>query len=397
MGVVATEAESPVPPKWTPADYTRYFVIQAIRKYQSEGLEATVAHYNTPESEDGQWYVFIVDRNEVMVAHANPDLVGVNVNDILGPNGYPSGAAVYATADEDGAWFDYTFPNLATGTAETKHSWMVHYDGIVFGSGWYERGPSKTDGPGYTKGYVQQAINLYNAVGLEDTLAYYNSPESVDGQWYMFLGDPQTGNLIAHGANPALAGTHRSQITGPNGYPAGAAVAASADEDGGWFEYTFPNPATGSVETKHSLMVLHDGILFGSGWYEEGPRKTDVEAYTRSVVQQAINLYDAVGLEDTLTYYNTGESVDGQWYAFIVDAETGVTIGHHNPALRDRDPSLRVDATGYFYGDDLLAATESGSWSSYVIVNPNTGENQRKHTFAVLHDGYIFASGWYEQ
>ena len=33
----------------------------------------------------------------------------------------------------------------------------------------------------------------------------------------------------------------------------------------------------------------------------------------------------------------------------------------------------------------------------YVIVNPETGENQRKHTFAVLHDGYIFASGWYEQ
>ena len=54
-------------------------------------------------------------------------------------------------------------------------------------------------------------------------------------------------------------------------------------------------------------------------------------------------------------------------------------------------------ATFFFYGDDLLAATESGSWVEYVIVNPETGENQKKHTFAVLHDGYIFASGWYEQ
>ena len=102
-------------------------------------------------------------------------------------------------------------------------------------------------------------------------------------------------------------------------------------------------------------------------------------------------------MEDTVAYYNTRESVDGQWYAFIVDGESGVTIAHHNPALRGRDPSLRMDATGHFYGDDLLAASESGSWVEYVIINPETGENQRKHTFAVLHDGYIFASGWHEQ
>ena len=273
---------------------------------------------------------------------------------------------------------------------------MVVHDGLTFGTGWYEAGPSKTDGPGYTQAYVQQAINLYNAVGLEDTLAYYNSPESVDGQWYLFMGDVESGNLIGHGANPALVGTHRSEITGPAGYPAGSAIAAVADEDGEWFDYTFINPATGGVEIKHSWMVVRDGILFGSGWYEPGPSKTDVEGYTRGFVQQAINLYNAVGLEETLAYYNTRESVDGQWYAFIVDAATGVTIGHFNPALRDRDPSLRVDATGYFYGDDLLSAAESGSWSSYVIVNPDTGENQRKHTFAALHDGYIFASGWYE-
>ena len=364
--------------------------------YEAEGLETTVTYYNTPESVDGQWYMFIVDRNKTMVAHANPAQVGRDVNDILGPNGYPSGAVVYATADEDGAWFDYTFPNLATGTVETKHSWMVSYDGIVFGSGWYEAGPSRTDPPAYTRAFVQQAIGLYDATGLEDTLAYYNSPESIDGQWYIFMGDTQSGTLIANAANPALVGRHRTEIVGPSGYPTGAAVAASADEDGAWFDYTFTNPATGAVETKHSWLVIHDGLLFGSGWYEEGPPKTDAPAYTRSVVRQAINLYDALGLEDTVAYYNTPESVDGQWYTFIVDTATGISIGHYNPALRDREPTLRVDATGYFYGDDLLAATESGSWISYVITNPDTGLQQRKHTWAVLHDGYIFASGWYE-
>lgn len=388
------ETESSAPSRWTPDDYTRHYVIEAINMYDSEGLESTAAYYNSPESIDGQWYMYIADENEIMVSHANPELVGKNVNDIAGANGYPSGSVAYTVADEDGAWFDHTFPNLSTGALETKHSWVVRYDGMMFGSGWYEEGPGKTDSAAYTMAFVVQAINLYNALGLEAVREYYNSAASVDGQWYVFVVD-ENQTLLTH-PDPSEVGKNINDVVGPNGYPAGSSVYAVADENGAWFDYTFPNPATGAAETKHSWMVLHDGVTFGSGWYEQGPSKTDAPAYTRSVVQQAINLYNAVGLDDTLAYYNTRESVDGQWYAFIIDAKTGVSIGHHNPAIRDRDPSMRVDATGYFYGDDLLSASESGSWSSYVIVNPGTGENQRKHTFAVLHDGYIFASGWYE-
>jgi len=44
----------------------------------------------------------------------------------------------------------------------------------------------------------------------------------------------------------------------------------------------------------------------------------------------------------------------------------------------------------------MLAATEDGHWVSYVFVNPDTGEEQRKHAWVVPHDGLIFGSGWYE-
>ena len=176
---------------------------------------------------------------------------------------------------------------------------------------------------------------------------------------------------------------------------AGHAVAASADQDGAWFDYTYANPASGVVETKHSWMVIHDGITFGSGWYERGPGKSDAPAYTKAFVQQATNLYVALGLEETVAYYNTKESVDGQWYVFIIDPD-GYTIAHHNPQLRGRDPSLRVDATGYFYGDDLQSATEAGHWVDYVLLNSESGENRQKHTWIVRHDGLLFGSGWYE-
>ncbi len=255
--------------------------------------------------------------------------------------------------------------------------------------------PFKSDPDAYTRWFVEQALARYDALGLEGTIAYYNTEASVDGQWYVFIID-QDDTFLAHADNPALVGEHASVAVGPNDYPAGSAVAAVANEDGGWLDYTFPNPATGGAETKHSWIIRRDGLVFGSGWYASGPRKADAPAYTQTFVQQALNLYDALGLEGTIAYYNTEASVDGQWYVFIIDQD-GFTIGHHNPEFRGRDPSLRVDATGYFYGDDLLGATQAGRWVDYVILNPESGQEQRKHTWAVRYDGLIFASGWYEE
>ena len=246
----------------------------------------------------------------------------------------------------------------------------------------------------YTQYLVREAISRYDADGLEATLAHYNTSESMDGQWYVFIID-QNDVMRAHAPNPALVNRPVSAAVGPNGYPAGEAVAAVADEDGEWFDYTYPNPATGAAETKRSWMVKHDGFIFGSGWYEPGPRQSDAPAYTQNFVHQALNLYDALGLEAAIDYYSSEESVQGQWYVFIVD-EDGYTIAHHNPMFLMRDPSLRVDATGYFYGDELRSATESGRWVDYVLLNPETGNDRQKHTWVVRHDGYLFGSGWYE-
>ena len=254
--------------------------------------------------------------------------------------------------------------------------------------------PFKSDPDAYTRWFVEQALERYETSGLEETVAYYNTAASVDGQWYVFIID-QDDTMIAHAANPDFVGRHVSATVGPNGYPAGLAVAAAASEDGGWLDYTFPNPATGGAETKHSWIIRHDGLIFGSGWYERGPSKADAPAYTQAFVREAVNLYNALGLEETIAYYNSEEHIDDQWYVFIVNGD-GYTISHYNPALRWRDPSLRIDPTGYFYGDDLLAATEAGRWVNYVIRNPESGQDQRKHTWAVRHDGFLFGSGWYE-
>ncbi len=382
-------------PRSQPAVYTQAYVQAAVDRYESDGLDAALDYYNSDESVDGQWYVFIIDEEGEFIAHAvNPALLGVHASEVTGSDGYPLGQIILDSADEDGAWVEYFFAE-PSGAIGLKHSWVIKHDGLIFGSGWYEGPRPKYDQPAYTQEYVRLALNLYEASGRDVLVDYYNDPVSVDGQWYMFIAD-ESGRLIAHGANQDLVGVPLVDVIGANGYPSGRIAADDADEDGEWSVYTFFNPATGRSQNKHSWLIKHDALIFGSGWYEDGPRKSEQPTYTQALVQQALNLYDSSGLDATLNYYSDPVSVDGQWYVFIVDTETGRTIGHFNPDLRDRDPDLRVDPTGYFYGDDLLGATEEGRWISYVIRNPGTDEDSRKHTWAVLHDGYIFASGWYE-
>ncbi len=126
------------------------------------------------------------------------------------------------------------------------------------------------------------------------------------------------------------------------------------------------------------------------------PTKNEPAAYTQAVVQDAIRLYNSEGRQAAIDHYNSPDNVDGQWYVFII-GEDGYSIAHHNPDILGRDPALRVDSTGYFYGDEMVSATEAGKWVSYVFTNPDTGEETLKHTWMVRYDGLLFGSGWYEK
>ena len=54
----------------------------------------------------------------------------------------------------------------------------------------------------------------------------------------------------------------------------------AATKEGRWVSYVFANPEselaepdhTGAVEFKHTWVVRHDGLLFGSGWYHDEPQ-----------------------------------------------------------------------------------------------------------------------------
>ena len=259
---IARRVVTSIPLKSDPAEYTRFFVDAAIARYETQGLEATLAHYSHKESIDGQWYVFIIGEDDRLIAHPNPYRLGLDLRGWVGTdaNGYNYGPEMLSATDE-GKWVSYVYRNPEsggigpdhTGALEYKHVWTVRHDGLLFASGWYIPADE------YTRFVVDEAIARYQAEGLEETLAYYSSLESVDGQWYVFVATPE-GEIVGHYNADGLA-VHVQEMLDDGSF--------GAAEDGVWVNHEDVNPATGEVEDKHFWLVEHDGLVFGSGWHHD--------------------------------------------------------------------------------------------------------------------------------
>jgi hypothetical protein len=415
-----------------PDAYTKYVVEEAIARYDEQGQARTLRYFNTEESVDGQWYVFIIgEDNTIRAIHPNrQDLIGVDVRGLVDKNGFPYGPVI-ASASETGRWVTYTTKNPARSLREqTKNSWVVRHKGQIFGSGWYDddaeaypvlplpeeepddaaamedAAPAQDEPDAYAKYVVEQAIARYERDGRQETLGYFNRPESVDGPWYVVIAD-ELNNLVSHATRPERVGDNLldpRDATDSTGYFYGQII-ASASGQGRWVTATLPNPVNGLEQTKHLWAVKHDGLIFVAGWYEtpeiaevDVPEREDVDAYTKYVVEQAINRYGIEGRDATVDYYNTEASVDGEWYVFIAD-EDNIMVSHapipENVGLSLVE-DLGIDSTGYAFGPVMAAAGENGRWVSYVYLNPATGQEETKHSWVVRRHGLLFGSGWYE-
>ena len=256
-GVVAS-----IPHKSAPADYTRFFVNNAINRYETQGLDATLDYYNREESVDGQWYVFIIDENDLVIGHPDAHRLGLDLKGWVGTdaNGYNFGPDMLS-ATEDGKWVSYVYRNPEsggigaghTGALEYKHVWAVRHEGLLFASGWHISADE------YTQFVVDEAIARYHAEGLDSSLAYYNNPDSVDAQWYVFIATPD-GNVLGH-YNADDLGPHLEEMLDDGSF--------QATEEGIWVTHEDVNPVTGEVEDKHFWLVGHDGLVFGSGWHHD--------------------------------------------------------------------------------------------------------------------------------
>ena len=260
---IVRAAMASIPSKSAPADYTQHVVSNAIARYEAQGLDAALAHYNSPLSVDGQWYVFIIDENDLVIGHPDPGRIGLDLKGWVGTdaNGYQFGPEMLA-ATEKGKWVTYVYRNpesggIGSGDFELKNVWVEQHDGLLFASGW------NIGADEFTRLLVSVAVNKYREAGLAGTIAYFGSPgsalaglekaidyynaaETVDGQWFAFIGGPD-GKIVGH-SDPSLIGGEVSDLLGGETF--------QATEAGDWVE----------CESLRLFVAGTGGYVFGSGW-----------------------------------------------------------------------------------------------------------------------------------
>ena len=179
-----------------------------------------------------------------------------------------------------------------------------------------------------TRAYVEAGIARYERDGRDATVAYYNSEESIaEGEQIMMILQAGDQTLLAFFRFPQFIGDNT--FTAPD-TPLGRPV-SQATQEGHWFESLGVNPATGQEEPRLNLAVLHDGLIFVSGYFIV---REDLADFTQYYVQKAIAFYDREGLAATIEYYDSRESVDGQFYLFFID-ENDIYLAHPIfPALK---------------------------------------------------------------
>ena len=380
------------------AESTREYVRKAIAKYDTDGLEATIAYYNRQDSLEGQFYLFLIGADDNYLAHPIfPHLIGTDIKDVVGSDGQELGKEI-ALATEEGVWVEYLWPHPVSRKEQQKVTWAIRHEGLIFASGYYAGGPEAGTPPWqdadpreYTVEYVERAIERYERDGLESMLNYYNSVASFEGEWYLFATDANDIYHV-HPLLPRLIGTDIKDVVGSDGYELGKAL-AEATEEGVWVEYLWPHPVTLKEVPKVGYAVRRDGLLFASGYYVQ---VEDPAAQTQAYVQQAIEYYRANGLDATIAHYNSQESVDGQWSLTLADENDIVRVALLAQHLIGTD--LKDVGAGRIrqIGREMAAATEEGLWVSYVFPNVRSSETLYAHSWAIRYDGLLFTSRYYD-
>ena len=234
---------------------------------------------------------------------------------------------------------------------------------------------------------VEETIGLYKSEGV-DAFATINAMAENDIPYYPFVLDPVAGTTVSHGAHPERVGGQSVILSGAADSPPEEIIERLQAGAGTWTEYVFEDPRDNVDKLKRSWLVLHDGYVFGAGYY------VDPEVRVQDVVDEIIRLYEADG-EDAFATINAMRSSDPAYpFAFAFDTTEMVAHGAV-PELVGQNVTKLVTADRSAEQIEADLERDGGTWVEYRFLNPATGQEDRKITWLYLYDGYVFGSGYY--
>ena len=95
--------------------------------------------------------------------------------------------------------------------------------------------------------------------------------------------------------------------------------------------------------------------------------------------------------------FGNTDSLDGQWSLTLADENDIVRIAILAPHLIGSDlKDLGVASRVRQIGEEIAAATEEGTWVSFIFPNTRSSETLYAHTWAIRYDGLLFTSRYYD-
>ena len=370
----------------------RNTVAESIKAYESDGegvLDAITASAETYNAESP--YVVVLDYDTMTIlAHGfNATLVGAPGSAL--EDGGKTYGEIKAELDEGGeTWVMYPFTNPATGETQTKKSYLKLHDSRVFVSGFYLGDlESKMIVAMWT---ASSAAGLYDEHGTDSFGMITDAAEDyVPGDVYPFVVDIEAEKVVAHGADAALIGDASVAITDSN-KPLELIQAESELNGGAWVTYTFTNFETRTDEIKLSWLAIRDDYAFGAGFYPDEFQTKKINAIMSA--DNALAMY-AEGGQDAFAEI-TALGVEEEWYPFVLDSEASTEIADGSVLNRTGQKiwePYQMSAAVRDSKDSFDAG--QGAFGKYVFLNPETGEQQAKKAWFVMHDDYIFGAGFY--
>ena len=360
-----------------------------VLDYNVKGRDATFAAINTIPEQPVSTYVFVVDpiTGIIQAQNVNPDLIGSTSDWDAINSDLPVDDLLEEADAEGGAWASYTFTNPVTGETESKRTWLITHDGLIFGSGYYSSDIPESD----VRFVVDNAIFTYESNKENDAWIDIITPEEpvITDDLYPFVIDAATWTRLADGVVPDRVGEAETILD--TSTRSVEDVLADLEANGGtWVTYTFHNPSTDTEQLKRTYLQLRDGLVFGSGYYL---LDSQIQAATYGQILE----YNNKGGDVTFNEINTIPDEPVSTYVFVADPATGAVLAQNvDPDLLGRTSDWDA-ISSTLPVDDILTkiGRGTGMWVNYHLVNPETAKVEDKRTWLIMHDGLVFGSGYY--
>ena len=147
---------------------------------------------------------------------------------------------------------------------ESKRTWLITHDGLVFGSGYYSSDIPESD----VRFVVDSAIFTYESNKENDAWIGIITPDEpvMTDDLYPFVINATSWTRLADGVVPDRVG--KAETILDTSTRSVEDVLTDLEANGGtWVTYTFHNPSTDTEQLKRTYLELRDGLVFGSGYY----------------------------------------------------------------------------------------------------------------------------------